>query len=85
MESHRLARMEIYSRITGQGGTGGQIVLPNDYARQEAPFAAQQLEKAGVRLATVLNGRTALVRHEPKAHEASVTGAEERNVGTPLG
>jgi hypothetical protein len=55
MESHRLARMEIYSRITGQGGTDGQIVLPTDYARQEAPFAAQQLEKASVRLAAVLN------------------------------
>jgi hypothetical protein len=54
-EAHRLAQHEIYGRLAGQGGTDGEIVLPPDYARDEAPFAAQAIERAGVRLATMLN------------------------------
>lgn len=45
-----------YSHIAGQGGTDAPVVLTLQYPRQEAIVAAQQLEKAGVRLAAVLNG-----------------------------
>jgi hypothetical protein len=54
-DAHRLAKNEIYGRLAGNGGTDREIVLPPDYARDEAPFAEQAIEKAGVRLATMLN------------------------------
>ena len=54
-EAHQIARKEIYGHITGQGGTDAQIVLPPNYARQERNLTGEQLERAGVRLATVLN------------------------------
>ena len=54
-ETFQIARREVYGRVSGQGGTDAEIVLPPDYARKESDLAALQLEKAGVRLATVLN------------------------------
>lgn len=54
-EGHRLARDEIYARISGQGGSDGALILTQAYARQESSAAATQLEKAGVRLGAVLN------------------------------
>jgi hypothetical protein len=53
-ESFRLARAEIYAGASGRGASA-PIVLSADYARQESGVAAEQLEKAGVRLAWVLN------------------------------
>lgn len=54
-EAHQIARTEIYGPIIGHGGTDAPIVLTLQYARQESSIAAQQLEKAGVRLAAALN------------------------------
>jgi nuclease S1 len=54
-ESFQIARSEVYGHILGQGGTSAEIVLPPDYARDERRITAQQLEKAAVRLAQVLN------------------------------
>lgn len=54
-EAHQIAQREIYGRISGQIGTDAPIVLTLQYPRQESAVAAQQLEKAGVRLAAVLN------------------------------
>jgi hypothetical protein len=54
-EAHQIARSEIYSHIAGQGATDGPIALTLQYPRQESSVAAQQLEKAGVRLAAALN------------------------------
>jgi hypothetical protein len=53
-EAHQIARNEIYGHIAGQGGTDA-LDLALQYPRQESSVAAQQLQKAGVRLAAVLN------------------------------
>jgi hypothetical protein len=54
-ECFAVAEREVYNQIDGSGGTAAPIVLSPDYATQEASTAANQLEKSGVRLATVLN------------------------------
>ncbi len=54
-EAHEIAQHEIYGPITGRGGTSGEIVLSPDYAQIERVIAAEQLKKAGLRLASVLN------------------------------
>ena len=54
-EAHQIARREIYDQIAGQGGADNPIALSLGYGRRESFIAAQQLEKAGVRLATMLN------------------------------
>jgi hypothetical protein len=54
-ESFWLARSEIYSRYRASQNAMEPIILPPDYARREAPVAAGQLARAGVRLATILN------------------------------
>ena len=54
-EAHQAAQREIYERFAGAGGTDAPIVLSPLYTRQDSAIAAQQLERAGVRLATVLN------------------------------
>jgi nuclease S1 len=53
-ESFQLASKEIYSHISG-GDVAAPVILPSDYARDESHIAAEQLKKAGVRLAWVLN------------------------------
>ena len=50
-EAHAIARDEIYPPLMGRH----ELRLPRDYAYQEAPIARQQLARAGVRLAFVLN------------------------------
>jgi nuclease S1 len=54
-EAHQIARREVYGQLSGQGGTDAEIIFPADYARAERNVADVQLEKAGVRLAAVLN------------------------------
>jgi nuclease S1 len=54
-ESFQIAKREVYGHISGKGGTDAETILPPDYARDERNFAAEQLEKAGVRLVSVLN------------------------------
>jgi hypothetical protein len=54
-ESLALARTEIYAALGGTGDTNAPLILPNDYAAAKAPIVKTQLQKAGVRLAWVLN------------------------------
>jgi hypothetical protein len=55
IESFRIASREIYGGLSGAGGTDAPIILPPDYTASESALVRQQLEKAGVRLAWVLN------------------------------
>ena len=55
IESFRIASGEIYGKLSGPGGTDAPIILPQDYVAAESVAVRQQLEKAGVRLAWVLN------------------------------
>jgi hypothetical protein len=50
-EAHAIARDQIYPPLQG----AQELRLPRDYAWREAPVARQQLAKAGVRLAWLLN------------------------------
>jgi hypothetical protein len=54
-DSFRVAGREIYGKLRGSGGTDAPVILPADYAQQESGTAKIQIEKAGVRLAWVLN------------------------------
>jgi hypothetical protein len=54
-ESFGIAKQDIYSALAGEGATTAPIILPRDYAAGERSVAAAQLEKAGVRLAALLN------------------------------
>lgn len=54
-ESFHIAEREIFSQLPGAGETVMPVILPRDYASRERPVTAEQLEKAGVRLAAVLN------------------------------
>lgn len=53
-ECFALARTEIYQKINSPNAYS-TVMLPNGYARSESPVAAIQLERAGVRLAVLLN------------------------------
>jgi len=50
-ESFALAQREIYAPLP----TSGRIALPPDYAQRESGVARQQLTRAGLRLAMMLN------------------------------
>jgi len=54
-QSFQIAKTEIYSTLPGTGGTDAPVILPPDYAQREADIARTQIERAGVRLATLLN------------------------------
>jgi len=54
-ESFQVASAEIYAKVSGAGGTQAPIILPASYAASERGVAAAQLEKAGIRLAWLLN------------------------------
>ena len=54
-QSFQIAKTKIYPTLPGTGGTNAPIILPPDYAQLEADIARIQLEKASVRLATLLN------------------------------
>ena len=78
-ESFAIAKRTIYGPL--RAAEGEPIQLPDDYAIRERPVAAEQLEKAGVRLAMVLN--TAF--SAPPGAESTVhAGAEiTSDVATP--
>jgi hypothetical protein len=63
-ESFGVAKRVIYAGLSDQGGTEAPIILPRDYAARMRSVTATQLERAGVRLALLLN--EALTR-PPKA------------------
>lgn len=54
-ECWRVAKTSVYGDLSGAGGTAAPIVLPPDYAAKKSTIAAGQLERAGVRLAAILN------------------------------
>jgi hypothetical protein len=54
-ETFGVASREVYAKLPGSGGTNAPVTLPEGYAHNESIAAARQLEKAGVRLASVLN------------------------------
>ena len=54
-ECWRIAKRDVYPDLQGHGGTSAPIVLSPDYARKKSAIAAEQLERAGVRLASILN------------------------------
>jgi len=53
--SFQIARREIYGHLNGTGSTDAPIILSRDYARAQNAVVSEQLEKAGVRLASILN------------------------------
>jgi hypothetical protein len=54
-ETFAIAKHDIYGPLRGAHLEDGAIQLPDDYVLRERPVVAEQLEKAGVRLAMVLN------------------------------
>ena len=55
-EAHALARQDVYGTwVHGADGNTTPIILPRDYLSNASSIAAQQLGKAGVRLAMALN------------------------------
>lgn len=54
-QSFGVAKRVVYAGLRGQGGTEAPIILPQDYAARMRPVTATQLERAGVRLALLLN------------------------------
>lgn len=54
-ECWRVAKQHIYADLPGSGGSSAPIVLPADYANKKSAIAAEQLQRAGVRLALTLN------------------------------
>ena len=58
-ESHRLAETVVYAKLpsgwAGNAAPEGRIALGDDYYEAEATVVSQKLQKAGVRLAKVLN------------------------------
>ena len=54
-QSFQIAKTKIYPMLPGTGGTDAPIVLPPDYARHQADITRTQIERAGVRLALLLN------------------------------
>ena len=55
-ETWKVAKRVVYRSFPGGGATDAPIVLPNAYADAQRVVVAKQLERAGVRLAAVLNG-----------------------------
>jgi hypothetical protein len=54
-QSFQIAKTKIYPTLPGTGGTDAPVILPPDYAQRQADITPTQLERAGVRLATLLN------------------------------
>lgn len=63
-ESWNIARREVYGDLRGTGATYAPLVLPSDYAAKKSTIAAEQLARAGVRLAAILNAALRLYRSE---------------------
>lgn len=53
-ETFKLAKTKVYPAVAGDGKGKPAITLPTDYRKTNAPIAEEQLERAGVRLAMVL-------------------------------
>lgn len=79
-ESFGIAKRVIYSALPGEGGTAAPIILPQDYAARERSITAVQLEKAGVRLAVLLN-RALTAPASPAAAQTVAPGDAASHVG----
>jgi nuclease S1 len=53
-ESHKSARKLVYGRLP-HGAAGSPIVISSEYEKRADPLVKEQLERAGARLAAVLN------------------------------
>ena len=71
-ESFAIAKHDIYGPLRGAHAEDGVIQLPDDYVLRERPVVAEQLEKAGVRLAMVLNRALSGPSSAARAPNASV-------------
>lgn len=60
--SFAIASHDIFPLLHGRSYRYAPLILPRNYARHSAPIAARQLEKAGVRLALLLNRAFAATR-----------------------
>ena len=78
-ESFGIAKRYIYSELAGEGGNSVAIILPRDYAARERSVTAVQVEKAGVRLAALLN--SALTAPSPALAETVAPSAASSHVG----
>ena len=56
-ETWAIAKRFVYGSVPGVGATEAPIVLPSSYETAQRAVVAKQLERAGVRLAAVLNFR----------------------------
>jgi hypothetical protein len=54
-QSFQIAKTKIYPALPGTGGTAAPVILPPDYAHRDADIVRILIERAGVRLATLLN------------------------------
>jgi hypothetical protein len=54
-ETFGVAKARVYRGIQSSGGNYAPHVLPSDYALSRRAIVAMQLERAGVRLAALLN------------------------------
>lgn len=54
-QSWAIAKHDVYADLPGTGSTDAPIALPRDYPREKSGIAARQLQRAGVRLAAILN------------------------------
>lgn len=54
-ETFDVAKTDIYRGMQGSGNTYAPLVLPPNYAASQHAVVGKQLERAGVRLATILN------------------------------
>lgn len=54
-ETFRVAKTQIYPALPGTRATDAPVFLRSDYAKREGNITRTQLERAGVRLATLLN------------------------------
>jgi hypothetical protein len=54
-ETFGIAKDSVYRGIQGRGGNYAPLILPSDYANGQRAIVTMQLERAGVRLAALLN------------------------------
>lgn len=54
-ESHRVAQKVVYGKLP-KAPAGGKIAITEEYEKAADPVVRERIEKAGVRLASVLNG-----------------------------
>ena len=54
-QSFQIVKTKIYLKAIRHGRDNAPVILPPDYAQREAGITRTQIERAGVRLTTLLN------------------------------